>query len=165
MDWLNRTPLFYAKSVEIAQVLISNGANVNVRDDMGRTPLHFEIYEKPSEIVHLYYNDTTFDVYDISTKMIKFLLSNGADVNARDNDNKTPVYRASLKIARLLLSNGAKINAGDRHYFKLNWKRIGCVKQTSIYEEELIINAWHPFRFQKWCLDIEEQKELYLMDH
>jgi hypothetical protein len=27
-------------------------------------------------------------------------------------------------------------------------------------EEKLIMKTWHPSRFQKWCLDIEDLKEL-----
>ena len=33
------------------------------------------------------------------------------------------------------------------------------IEQTKKMKEELIIHTWHPERFMKWCVDVEELKE------
>ena len=49
---------------EIAELLIANGADVNVKNDFGPTPLHWAADEGHKEIVEL-------------------LIANGANVNAK----------------------------------------------------------------------------------
>ncbi len=58
--------------LEIAEVLIRRGANVNARAERGITPLHDVAYTKEVELARL-------------------LLEHGADVNARDNKQRTPL--------------------------------------------------------------------------
>ena len=49
---------------------------------------------------------------------IKLLLSEGVDVNCKDNDDYTPlfyaVWRKNIEMAKLLLTGGAKVNLSDR---------------------------------------------------
>lgn len=97
--WL---PLNYAtrkNKIEIANILISKGANVNAKDDYGRTALH-----------------------DVQTlEFTQLLLSKGADISAKDGYGMTPLDRAVQKdhimIAELLISKGANVNAQDDHSF------------------------------------------------
>ena len=74
-DWTGKTALHYAAEyghLEITELLLSNGANVNRRDDDKATPLHFAAMGGFEEVVVL-------------------LLSNGAEVNASDKAKERPM--------------------------------------------------------------------------
>ncbi|RMG78487.1 MAG: ankyrin repeat domain-containing protein [Bacteroidetes bacterium] len=75
--------------------LINKGANVNVRDEFNRTPLHYAVLKGREDIV-------------------KILLKHGANPNVKDNNGSTPLHWAATKgyceIMKLLLKNKANIN-------------------------------------------------------
>ncbi|CAB4396890.1 ankyrin [Rhizophagus irregularis] len=69
--------------------LIRSGLSPNSKDSNGYTPLAAA---------------ASYNHFDL----IEFLISEGADVNIRDNDNDTPLYVAeNVEVARKLLSHGA----------------------------------------------------------
>ncbi len=75
--------------VEIVELLLSRGANVNSRGRYDWTPLHFSVVQG-------------------QTKMVKLLLEHGADVNARDKAGLIPAeYPVTAEIAALLKERGA----------------------------------------------------------
>ena len=80
------------------QMLIEKGADVNVKDDDGMTPLSIAVWLAHKEDVH-------------------FLLENGADVNAKDSDGRTPLTHATAnghaEITKFLIEKGADVNAED----------------------------------------------------
>ena len=80
-------------------LLIAEGANVNMVDSAGVTPLHFAADRGHKEIVHL-------------------LISKGADVNACTKSGSTPSHWAADRgyndIMEILILNGANINAVAR---------------------------------------------------
>ncbi|KAI1180558.1 hypothetical protein F4777DRAFT_252914 [Nemania sp. FL0916] len=82
-------------AVAIAQMLLANGANVDSRDYLGRSPLYHAAIEKDSTLCQV-------------------LISGGADIDARDDVGRTPLSIAAgfnkEYTARLLLDNGASIN-------------------------------------------------------
>ena len=77
---------------EIAEVLIQNGAQVNVTSSLGRTPIHFAAYKG-------------------HVGPVRVLLEHGADIHKRGLDGRTPLHDAALMghtdIAFALLEHGA----------------------------------------------------------
>jgi len=82
---------------QIAKMLIEAGANVNFRDDNGRTIL-FNIVKDSS-------------YHDLTIKSLRFLIDAGADMYAEDIDGLTPLTIAAPPIIKFLLDSGVNINA------------------------------------------------------
>ena len=102
-DALGRTPLQIAVekgSGDVAMFLIENGAEVNVTDTNGNTPLIF--------IIHKIGN----------LEITQRLLENGAAVNAQNRTGETALmyaaWRGHSDIVQLLLENRADVNIKNR---------------------------------------------------
>ena len=79
-----------------AELLLAHGADVNAKDEHGRTPLYKAADDDNKELTAL-------------------LLAHGADVNAKDDIGYTPLHCASYKDeSELLLTHGADANAKDK---------------------------------------------------
>lgn len=84
-------------NIEFAKILLSNGANINVRlDDSGATVLHVAAGK------------------DYLTNMLRFLVLNGADINSVDSMVGSPLCEAAkwgnIENVDLLLQHGADKN-------------------------------------------------------
>ncbi len=95
-----KTPLYYSSNKETADILLSTGAGINDSGDDKRTPLHKAVYENNMELV-------------------LFLTSRGASVHIRDKYKNTPLHTAvvadSVAIAKVLIEQyGAEVNAKNR---------------------------------------------------
>lgn len=92
------TMLHLAKNKDLVVYLIEMGANVNARDYLNRTPLHYATKENLLPIVEI-------------------LLDNGADIEARDSSGWTAMIEssrwASHRVMEYLISHKANINAID----------------------------------------------------
>ena len=135
-----RTPLHsaaYYGDLEVVQKLVEYDADVNAKDEEGRTPFYNAsegIYPKDCS-VHQLLLELGADIdaranngwtplhnasfYGARLEVIRLLLERGADINARSKDDSTPLHKASssysenLKVVRLLLESGADVKAKD----------------------------------------------------
>ncbi|MCI0663325.1 MAG: ankyrin repeat domain-containing protein, partial [Acidobacteria bacterium] len=87
------------------RILLENGANPDVRDSEGRTPLMLSSLEK------------RIDPATVETA--EALLTAGGDINARDNKGRTPLmYAVKYKrndLIRFLMRKGADVKATDNY--------------------------------------------------
>ncbi|MEG4228888.1 ankyrin repeat domain-containing protein [Microcoleus sp. N9_B2] len=110
---------------ELVQQLIKDGANVAIRDDYRRTPLHYAATKEVAALLMLDINaidqsgDTPLHlaVDRGSQDIAELLIANGARVNVRNAKGQTPLYRAIAighnEIAALLINNGTDVNNID----------------------------------------------------
>jgi ankyrin repeat protein len=87
-----------AEDVRLLQLLIANGARINVKNNSGQTPLFAAVqYARQSAA--------------------QILLTKGANVNATDNSGRTPLFDAvqmnAAPLVELLVSNSATVNLRD----------------------------------------------------
>ena len=99
------TPLHIAAAAyqrDIAEELVSNGANVSARNRRGAEPLHYASDGIPGS--------AAWDP-DAQCAIVEFLIRAGADPNAEDKSGVAPLHRAvrtrCTAAVRALLTNGA----------------------------------------------------------
>uniref|UniRef100_A0A914PZZ9 Ankyrin repeat protein n=1 Tax=Panagrolaimus davidi TaxID=227884 RepID=A0A914PZZ9_9BILA len=104
------------KDKTLCRFLISKGANVNVRDENGKTPLHYAC--------------------ENNVNIVRLLLNSGACYEAEDNEKRTPLElcKENSKIMRILNERKAMFermtNKGVIWYYEFGLKTINKKKQT-----------------------------------
>ena len=92
----------YCGDLEMVQVLLDYGVDINAQSDFGSTPLDFTLRS---------FDDKT------GFPAVPLLLDRGADPNIRDNSGSTTLHRALqrgwIDIARLLVEHGASVEVQD----------------------------------------------------
>lgn len=80
-------------TIDMVELLIKHGANVNAKQMQGVTPLHSAAHNG-------------------QTKLSKLLIDNGADINAKMDNGQTPLFMANEKnfqeTAELLIKHGGQ---------------------------------------------------------
>jgi pectate lyase len=111
-----------AGQTEVAEFLIKNNADVNIRYDRQRQSL-----------LHLAARSD-------AVRLVELLITKGADVNAKDQLEATPLFVAAsaghLQVVDLLISKGADVNATNRmRQTPLHW---ACLRGNKELAELLI---------------------------
>ena len=120
-----------------ADLLRHNGADLDVRGDEGRNPLHGAAYSGKLEVVRILieydpayinardeYGQTPLDLASTGHNfkdgsVFQLLLEHGAVINVQDQDGWTPLHTASrygaLEVVRLLLELGADVEVKNNY--------------------------------------------------
>lgn len=119
------TPLHIAvmeRKEEVVAVLLAAHAEIEARDNHGRTPLHWGPFAYRPQAVHIYADlgqphDTEYVDPGVA-KAINLLLDAGAKIDAVDDEGDTPLHEAarltSVRGAEALLARGAKVNVKNK---------------------------------------------------
>ncbi|MGV8120037.1 MAG: ankyrin repeat domain-containing protein [Candidatus Xenobiia bacterium LiM19] len=130
--WLPLHTAAYHGHLQIAELLISKGADVQARRSEGWTPLHLAALHGHSDIAGLFLKyDANPDIRkdDLSTplhmgaqgghrEVVELLLARGVDVNARRDDGWTPLHAAAYynhtEVAEMLIEHGSDVGSRDK---------------------------------------------------
>ena len=108
------TPIFWVRNdnVEIAKLLIENGADVNAKTKHKTWTKFGKVVNSPTVSIPAQSTPLYIAIINNYIKTSKLLIENGADVNAKDAKGHTPLHFAkNLEIVKLLIKNGADVNA------------------------------------------------------
>lgn len=114
-----RTPLHWTtrhNSIEIAGMLITAGADLNIQDKYGDTPLHLAaFYNNRTEVTRI----LNVAVFYYHIEIARMLIDACADLNIQNNDGNTPLHLAafkdSIEIARMLIGASANLIIQDKN--------------------------------------------------
>lgn len=121
-----------ADRISIAKMIITKGADINLRNYRNQTPLFCAIFDEFPGLVKLFLEngaDVDSSLENNSTALIcaskrgnleiaKLLVEHGASINAAGTDKFTPLHFAShlgnLEMVKLFIENGSDLNAQTR---------------------------------------------------
>ncbi|MFA5850117.1 MAG: ankyrin repeat domain-containing protein [Bacteroidales bacterium] len=101
------TPLMETSMLEMVEMLVSRGANVNARNKFDYTPLHKAV----SNYMVADPNEKNCD------KILNLLIEKGAKIDAQDGNGNTPLIYSVQKIGpfKTLIAKGANINMQNKN--------------------------------------------------
>jgi len=153
--------LHHTYDVEMTQLLIENGADVNARNVYGSTPLHLVSTIEIAKLLIKNGADINADNHGytplhtiLSVEVGQLLIDNGADVNAIARYGRTPLHIIrNVKITKLLIKNGADINATD----DFGQTPFQCIKER--FDEERIMDiAYYLKNYLEQCEILKEKQ-------
>lgn len=129
-DEHGKTALFRMNDSEIFNMLINNGANINITENSGSTPLltalsrgkldwAITLIEKGADISAVSNNGynalfATVQARKTNHEILDTLIKNGLDINSRDNKGKTAImHTRDATTLGTLIERGADINLKD----------------------------------------------------
>jgi ankyrin repeat protein len=123
------TPLTWAitalgeKDKELVELLISGGADINLADEEGRTPMYWAAFHGSQRVFGVVLAKVTdrstlpLAAFKGDLNAVRAFVQSGADVNAADEFGCTPLHWAAAAnvndVADFLVANGADVNAED----------------------------------------------------
>ena len=98
---------YYQSSPLIVDLLLKNGADVNAKDNKGRSILNYASYRG-------------------NKNLIPILIKNKVNINSKDRMGISPLHMASIhnkvEVVKILLNNGANVNISDNYrWTPLHW--------------------------------------------
>jgi ankyrin repeat protein/L-ascorbate metabolism protein UlaG (beta-lactamase superfamily) len=152
----HQTPLHCAvrsDSVNTVQVLVDNGALINVSDEDGMTPLHAAVRNG-------------------NTEMVRYFLKSKAVLNTKDeNFGRTEIHTAAVRgykdIVTTLIQNGATIDVRDKEG-KTPWDHAqyhGFTQTANLLSTEKIDRSTQVTPDEKTCLSTELGSEQAIIWH
>lgn len=162
-------------SLQTIKVLLDNGADINAKDNLGKTAMTVAISGKRLNVISYLIEkgyDLSKDYHSLreavaseNLHIVKLLIENGADINYCEPDmvypsNPTPVHiaakRNNWEILKLLIENGADLTVKDRY----GERPYNCACENSNYEMMKLIEALEPTQWHD-----REKKLLELQNH
>jgi len=139
MKYWNGTPLMAAAAgghAKVVTFLIAKGANIGASDNKGRTAISLAKENGHAEVIDILRQhgaredsrsekgsrEPTKSLHQAAAEgdleQVKLHISNGADVNAKDQRGRAALHRAAyaghVEVMRLLIEHGADVNAKDK---------------------------------------------------
>ncbi|KAI0287825.1 hypothetical protein BC826DRAFT_736996 [Russula brevipes] len=105
-QWSPLISAAYFADLEMVEVLLNYGADIEAQSASGRTALHWVVVSPRSS----------------APEVVRLLLKRGADINVRNTGGETPLHsaasrygRVNIDIVRVLLEHGASVDGKDKN--------------------------------------------------
>jgi len=169
-DRVGNTPLHWSilrMNYQAAVVLVQYGADISRMNDNGRTPLHLVVS-------HCTKDSSQSDLCS-HRKMVKFLITVGARVDAQDNNFITPLHIAAelgdvALVESLIVEGGAFVNVIDDVgetplFFALRGQHVNVVKKLVEFKANLIVRNDQGETPLDFCVSIQASSMVELLNH